>query len=403
MKTDIEIAQAARMQPIADIAAQAGIPEECLEPYGKYKAKIDLSFLEHAAAAPGKLDPRHRYHTHPGGRGQDDHDHRPGGRACRRLGKSVAVALREPSLGPVFGMKGGAAGGGYAQVVPMEDINLHFTGDFHAIGAANNLLAAMLDNHIYQGNALGIDTAAHHLAAVRGHERPAAALRGGRPRRPGQRRPARGWIRHHGRFRGHGGAVPRGLGGHGPQSAPGPHRRRLHLCDGDPVTAGDLQGGGRDDRASKRRPEAQPRADARGHARARARRPVRQHRARVQLRDGDAHRDAPRRLCRDGGRLRRGPRRGEIFGHQVPAGGAVARRRWCSSRRCARSRCTAAWRRAALTAGESRRAGAGAAEPAPAREKHHARCSVCPASWRINAFPTDTDGGDWRSSRSTCA
>ena len=156
MKTDIEIAQAARMQPIADIAAQAGIPEECLEPYGKYKAKIDLSFLEHAAAAPGKLVLVTAITPTPAGEGKTTTTI---GLAdgMRRLGKRVAVALREPSLGPVFGMKGGAAGGGYAQVVPMEDINLHFTGDFHAIGAANNLLAAMIDNHIYQGNALGID------------------------------------------------------------------------------------------------------------------------------------------------------------------------------------------------------------------------------------------------------
>ena len=156
MKTDIEIAQAARMQPIADIAAQAGIPEECLEPYGKYKAKIDLSFLENAAAAPGKLVLVTAITPTPAGEGKTTTTI---GLAdgMRRLGKRVAVALREPSLGPVFGMKGGAAGGGYAQVVPMEDINLHFTGDFHAIGAANNLLAAMIDNHIYQGNALGID------------------------------------------------------------------------------------------------------------------------------------------------------------------------------------------------------------------------------------------------------
>ncbi len=154
--TDIEIAQSAKMQPIGEIAAVAGIPEDKLEYYGKYKAKIDLSLLSEEATPKGKLILVTAITPTPAGEGKTTTTI---GLAdgLRRIGHRPVVALREPSLGPVFGIKGGAAGGGYAQVVPMEDINLHFTGDFHAIGAANNLLAAMIDNHIYQGNALGID------------------------------------------------------------------------------------------------------------------------------------------------------------------------------------------------------------------------------------------------------
>ena len=153
---DIEIAQAAHLKPILDIAKGAGIDEQYVYPYGKYKAKLDLSLLRDLRAQEGKLVLVTAITPTPAGEGKTTTTI---GLAdgLRRIGKNAVVALREPSLGPVFGVKGGAAGGGYAQVVPMEDINLHFTGDFHAIGAANNLLAAMLDNHIYQGNALNID------------------------------------------------------------------------------------------------------------------------------------------------------------------------------------------------------------------------------------------------------
>ena len=156
MKTDIEIAQETKMLPITDIAKTAGVDEKYLEQYGKYKAKVDYNLLNEVQRPDGKLILVTAINPTPAGEGKTT---TTVGLAdgMRRLGKNVLVALREPSLGPVFGVKGGAAGGGYAQVVPMEDINLHFTGDFHAIGAANNLLAAMLDNHIYQGNALGID------------------------------------------------------------------------------------------------------------------------------------------------------------------------------------------------------------------------------------------------------
>ena len=154
--SDIEIAQKTPMKPITEIAKTAGIGEEYLEQYGKYKAKIDNSLLRDGKKKNGKLVLVTAITPTPAGEGKTTTTI---GLAdgLKRIGKNVVVALREPSLGPVFGVKGGAAGGGYAQVVPMEDINLHFTGDFHAIGAANNLLAAMLDNHIYQGNALRID------------------------------------------------------------------------------------------------------------------------------------------------------------------------------------------------------------------------------------------------------
>ena len=157
MKTDIEIAQAAKMRPVIEIANKAGIDEKYVEQYGKYKAKIDLSVMNDTQKPDGKLVLVTAITPTPAGEGKTTTTI---GLAdgLARIGKRVVTALREPSLGPVFGIKGGAAGGGYAQVVPMEDINLHFTGDFHAIGAANNLLAAMLDNHIHQGNALGIDT-----------------------------------------------------------------------------------------------------------------------------------------------------------------------------------------------------------------------------------------------------
>ena len=153
--SDIEIAQATEMQPITEVAKTAGIDEKYVERYGNYKAKIDLSIMNEERK-DGKLILVTAITPTPAGEGKTTTTI---GLAdgLKRIGKNVVVALREPSLGPVFGVKGGAAGGGYAQVVPMEDINLHFTGDFHAIGAANNLLAAMLDNHIKQGNELGID------------------------------------------------------------------------------------------------------------------------------------------------------------------------------------------------------------------------------------------------------
>ena len=156
MMSDIEIAQNTEMKNINEIAKVAGIDKKYLEQYGNYKAKIDLSLLENLNKKIGKLILVTAINPTPAGEGKTTTTIGLAD-SLKKLGKNVVVALREPSLGPVFGIKGGATGGGYAQVVPMEDINLHFTGDFHAIGSANNLLAAMLDNHIYQGNSLNID------------------------------------------------------------------------------------------------------------------------------------------------------------------------------------------------------------------------------------------------------
>ena len=157
MKTDIQIAQETKMRPIVDIAEAAGVDEKYLEQYGRYKAKIDYNIMkDEGFGKNGKLVLVTAISPTPAGEGKTTTTVGLAD-AMNRLGKRTMVALREPSLGPVFGIKGGAAGGGYAQVVPMEDINLHFTGDIHAIGAANNLLAALLDNHIKQGNALNVD------------------------------------------------------------------------------------------------------------------------------------------------------------------------------------------------------------------------------------------------------
>ena len=156
MKTDLEIARQTALLPIGEVARLAGIDEAALEPYGRDKAKLDLAQMDALRRKPGKLILVTAINPTPAGEGKTTTTIGLGD-ALRLLGKNAMLALREPSLGPVFGLKGGATGGGYAQIAPMEDINLHFTGDLHAVGAANNLLAAMVDNHIYQGNELNID------------------------------------------------------------------------------------------------------------------------------------------------------------------------------------------------------------------------------------------------------
>lgn len=157
MKTDIQIAQEAQMMPIREVTAGFGITEDDMELYGKYKAKLSDELWNRIKDRPdGKLVLVTAINPTPAGEGKTTISIGLT-QALNKIGKKAIVALREPSLGPCFGVKGGAAGGGYSQVVPMEDMNLHFTGDFHAIGAANNLLAAMIDNHIFQGNALGLD------------------------------------------------------------------------------------------------------------------------------------------------------------------------------------------------------------------------------------------------------
>ena len=157
MRSDLEIARAAALRDIAEIAGRVGIPDEAVHRYGRHKAKIALDYVDTLAKRPdGKLILTTGMTPTPAGEGKTTTTVGLGD-ALNRAGKRAMVCLREPSLGPCFGVKGGAAGGGWSQVVPMEDINLHFTGDFHAIGAAHNLLAALLDNHVYWGNALGID------------------------------------------------------------------------------------------------------------------------------------------------------------------------------------------------------------------------------------------------------
>src|SRR5215475_8032613 len=157
MKSDLEIARETKLRPIAEIAAKLSIPDDALEPYGRHKAKIDTSFISSLESKPdGALVLVTGISPTPAGEGKTTTTVGLGD-ALNRIGSRAVICLREPSLGPSFGMKGGAAGGGYSQVVPMDQINLHFTGDFHAITSANNLLAAMIDNHIYYGNSLGID------------------------------------------------------------------------------------------------------------------------------------------------------------------------------------------------------------------------------------------------------
>ncbi len=190
MATDLDIARAATLKPIGEIAERAGIPAGALEPYGKYKAKIGLDFIAAQQDRPdGALVLVTGISPTPAGEGKTTTTVGLGD-ALNAIGTKAMIALREPSLGPCFGVKGGATGGGYAQVLPMEDINLHFTGDFHAITSANNLLAAMVDNHLYWGNGSGLDVAAHLLAAFARHERPRAALGGLLARRHAQRLPA---------------------------------------------------------------------------------------------------------------------------------------------------------------------------------------------------------------------
>ena len=209
-KSDIEISQAAKKRLILDVAKEKlGIGPENLEPYGHYKAKVSMDYVKSLQDKPnGKLILVTAITPTPAGEGKTTTtvgltD------ALNHIGKKAMLCLREPSLGPSFGMKGGAAGGGYAQVVPMEDINLHFTGDFHAITSANNLLAALIDNHIYWGNALGID--ARRVAWRRVLDMNDRALREivVLARRRRQRLPARGRLRHHGRVRGDGDLLPR--------------------------------------------------------------------------------------------------------------------------------------------------------------------------------------------------
>ncbi len=228
------------------------------------------------------------------------------------------ICLREPSLGPCFGMKGGAAGGGKAQVVPMEQINLHFTGDFHAITSAHSLAAALIDNHVYWANELNIDVRRiHWRRVVDMNDRPCARSTSRSAASPTAS--PRGRVRHHGGLRGDGGVLPR-QGPRRPGGAPRPDRHRRDPRPQARHPQG-REGHRRHDGAAQGRPAAEPRADPRGQPGADPRRPLRPHRPRLQLGDRHAGRPAARRLHGDGGRLRRRSRRREVPGHQVPAGG----------------------------------------------------------------------------------
>ena len=291
--TDIEIAQQCKMKPIMEIAKKAHVDEKYVEQYGRYKAKIDPALIDETDRKPGKLVLVTAITPTPAGEGKTTTTI---GLAdgLARIGKDVTVALREPSLGPVFGVKGGAAGGGYAQVVPMEDINLHFTGDFHAIGAANNLLAAMLDNHIQQGNALGIDV--KKITWKRCVDMNDRQLR----------------------------FVVDGLGGRANGT---PREDGFDITVASEIMAVFCLASSMSDLKERLSRiivaytyDDQPVTDAGRHPGLRARRSLREHRPRLQLRDGDPHGYAHGRLYSDRSRLRRGPRRGEVPGYQVPHG-----------------------------------------------------------------------------------
>ena len=225
MRSDIEIARAARLKPIAEIAAKIGAPESALHPFGRFIAKLEYDFLRSLGDRPdGKLILVTAISPTPAGEGKTTTTIGLGD-ALNRIGKKTIICLREPSLGPCFGLKGGATGGGYAQVAPMDEINLHFTGDFHAISSAHNLLAAMVDNHMYWGNALGLDQ--RRVAWRRVIDMNDRALReiviglGG-----GNGFTARGRFRHHGRLGGDGGLLPR-VRPRGSRGAARPHGGRL--------------------------------------------------------------------------------------------------------------------------------------------------------------------------------
>ena len=316
MNTDLAIARATTLRPIAEIAAKLDIPAEALEPYGRFKAKVGFDFLREAEARPdGAVVLVTGISPTPAGEGKTTTTVGLGD-ALNRIGVRAAICLREPSLGPSFGQKGGAAGGGHSQVAPMEEINLHFTGDFHAITAANNLLAALIDNHIYWGNALGIDT--RRITWRRAMDMNDRALRGmvvglgG----VGQRLRARGWVRHHRGLRGDGGVLPVARPGRSAGAAR-PHRDRPDARR-PPADRARPEGGRRHGGAAARRAATQPGADAGGIPRLRARRPVRQYRARLQFGDGDEAGDEAGRCGGDRGGLRRRPGGGEVPRHQVP-------------------------------------------------------------------------------------
>ena len=368
MPSDIEIAQAAKMQRIAAVAREKlGIAEEHLEPYGHYKAKVSLKYLDTLKGKKnGKLILVTAMTPTPPGEGKTTTTVGLGD-ALNHIGKKAVICLREPSLGPVFGVKGGAAGGGYAQVVPMEDINLHFTGDFGAIQLANNLLAAMLDNHIHHGNELGIDVRRIQWKRVldmndRALRETVVSLGGpgnGYPRQDGFDIVVASEVMAIFCLSTSLEDLKKRLGnivvGYSREQKPS-HRARSERPR-------------RDDGAAEGRARAEPGADAREQPRVHPRRPVRQHRARLQLGDRDAERAQARRLRGDRGGLRRRPRRREVPRHQVPQVRPAAERRRHRGDD-PRAQVPRRRRREGSEQGEPRRAGQGPGQPrAPRRER----------------------------------
>ncbi len=364
MKSDLEIARATKLRPIAEIAAKLDIPADALEPYGRHKAKVGFDFIKPLEDRPdGALVLVTGISPTPAGEGKTTTTVGLGD-ALNRIGSRAVICLREPSLGPSFGMKGGAAGGGYAQVVPMDQINLHFTGDFHAITSANNLLAAMIDNHIYWGNALGID--ARRVSWRRCLDMNDRALRSivgslggvanGFPREDGFDITVASEVMAVFCLSRNLDDLQERLG-------------RMIVAqkrDGDGGDGEGPEGGRRHGGAAEGRAGAQPGADAGGLARVRAWRAVRQHRAWLQLGDGDAARAEAGRRGGDRGRLRRRPGRGEVHRHQVPLGRAEAVLRRGGGDR---ARAEDAWRRGAQCAGrgECRRGAARRGQPGAPR------------------------------------
>ena len=325
MLSDIEIAQAAKMQPITEIAAKLGLQGEDVIPYGHYKAKLN-HLLAKADKPEGKLVLVTAISPTPAGEGKTTTSVGLAD-AMNALGKKTMLCLREPSLGPVFGIKGGAAGGGYAQVVPMEDINLHFTGDIHAIGAANNLLAAMMDNSHPAGQRAEHRPAPHHLEALHGHERPPAAATSStawaaRSTAPRARTaltsplPARSWPMFCLADR-----------PERPERAAVPHRLSPTPTTASPSPPARSSAAGAMTALLKDALRPQPGADAGEQPRHDPRRPLRQHCPRLQQRHCHQAEPEAGRLCDYRSRLRRRPGRGEVPGHQVPRGRAASRRR----------------------------------------------------------------------------
>ncbi len=323
MKSSLEIAQEAELLPIETIAERTGLTPDEFEPYGRYKAKISLDVIDRLADQPnGKIVCVAGVTPTKAGEGKTT---TAVGltQGLGHIGKNPLLCLREPSLGPVFGIKGGAAGGGMTQVVPMEDLNLHFTGDIHAIGAANNLLAALLDASILHGNPHKID--ALRVGWKRALDMNDRALRhvAFGSRRACQRLPARDRLRHHGRLRGDGDPGRGARPARPARTARGDHRGALVRRR----QAGHRRGsrrGRRDDRAAEGRAEAQSDPDARGPALPDARGTVREHRARQLVAGGGPDRPEARRLRHHRVRLRVGHGDGEVLRHRVSQGRADA-------------------------------------------------------------------------------